>query len=131
VNLLLDTHIILWSASEPERLPEKIAEELEDPVNDLWFSPISVWEVLLLAERGRISVEGEIERSVRDLFRDLPLKEAPLNIEVAIESRNVDIPHQDPVDRFLAATAIIYDLILVTADRGILPTKGLQILDAS
>lgn len=131
MNLLLDTHVILWSASEPERLSAKVAEELENPANDLWYSPISVWEILLLAERGRISVGEGIEGSIRNLLQELPLKEAPLNIEVAIQSRNVDLPHQDPVDRFLAATAIVYELILVTADRRILAAKDLQSLDAS
>ncbi len=131
MNLLLDTHIILWSASSPERLHEKVAIELENPENDLWYSPISVWEILLLAERKRISLGDDIERSIRDLFRTLPLKEAPLNTEVAIQSRIVDLPHQDPADRFLAATAEVYKFVLVTADRRILASRGPQLLDAS
>jgi PIN domain nuclease of toxin-antitoxin system len=131
LNLLLDTHIILWSASEPEKLPLRIAEELERPANALWYSPISVWEILLLAEKGRISIGKDIEKSVRHIFQGLPLKEAPVNIEVAIQSRNVDLPHQDPADRFLVATAMVYDLLLVTADRRIRAAKDLQVLDAS
>ena len=131
MNLLLDTHIILWSASEPDRLPGRVAEELENPANDLWYSPVSVWEILLLAEKGRISVGKGIEESIRRIFQVLPLREAPLNIEVAIQSRNVDLPHQDPADRFLAATAIVYELVLVTADKRILASKDLQLLDAS
>lgn len=131
MNLLLDTHIILWSASEPERLPVKVAEALESPENDLWYSPISVWEILLLAEKGRISLGKGIEASIRDLFQRLPLKEAPLNMEVAFQSRNVDLSHRDPADRFLAATATVYELVLVTADRRILAAKDLQLLDAS
>jgi PIN domain nuclease of toxin-antitoxin system len=56
LRLLLDTHILLWSVAEPERLPLKFAKELESESNELWFSPISVWEMLLLAEKGHISV---------------------------------------------------------------------------
>ena len=128
LNLLLDTHIILWSASEPERLPASIVEELESPVNDLWYSPISVWEILLLAEKGRISVGKDSSNAIRSLFQVLPLKEAPINIEVAIESRNVGFTHQDPADRFLAATAMVFELVLVTADKRILAAKNLQLL---
>jgi len=128
LNLLLDTHIILWSAAQPERLPRRIAEELESPSNDLWFSPISVWEVLLLAEKGRIVIGSDLEKSVRDLFRKLPLREAALNLEVAIRSRHVDLPHQDPADRFLAATAVVYGLTFVTADRRFADVRDFQIL---
>lgn len=130
LNLLLDTHVILWAASEPERLPANIVAELENPGNDLWYSPISVWEILLLAEKGRISVGKDTGKAIRNLFQVLPLKEAPINIEVAIESRNVGLTHQDPADRFLAATAVVFELVLVTADKRILAAKNLQLLAA-
>lgn len=128
LNLLLDTHVILWSASEPERLPTNIVVELENPLNQLWYSPISVWEILLLAENGRISVGKDSQRSIRSLFQELPFKEAPINIEVALASLNVDLAHQDPADRFLAATALVFELVLVTADKRLLAAKDLQLL---
>jgi PIN domain nuclease of toxin-antitoxin system len=128
LNLLLDTHIILWSAAEPERLPRSVSEELENPSNHLWFSPISVWEIHLLAEKGRISIGLNLEKSIRDLFRGLPLKEAVLNQEVAIRSRYVDLPHRDPADRFLAATAFVYGLTFVTADKRFADVKDFQVL---
>ena len=105
LRLLLDTHIILWSAAEPEKLPVNIAEELNSDHNELWFSPISVWEILLLAEKGRISLGADNVKSVRDIFRELPFQEAPINLEVAVQSRFINLPHQDPADRFLAASA--------------------------
>jgi len=54
VNLLLDTHIWLWSHAEPERLTKRVAAALADDSNQLWRSPISIWEFLLLTERGRV-----------------------------------------------------------------------------
>lgn len=128
VKLLLDTHVILWSAAEPERLPREVAKELEDDSNELWFSPISVWESLLLAEKRRVALKGDPEKKIRTIFQNLPLKEAVINKEVAIQSRNVDLPHQDPVDRFLAATAMVYGLTLVTADRRLLDAKTFSVL---
>ena len=130
LRLLLDTHIILWSAAEPEKLSENIINELESDSNELWFSPISVWEILLLAEKDRISLGPDIIKSVREIFRALPFKEAALNHEIAIQSRLVQLPHQDPADRFLAATAVVYDLTLVTADSRLLAVKDLPILSA-
>jgi len=128
LKLLLDTHVILWSAAEPEKLPSKIAEELEKESNELWFSPISVWEILLLAEKGRVVVKADHEKSIRKMFKKLPFREAVINQEVAIQSRKINLSHQDPADRFLAATAIVYDLTLVTADRRLIDAKGFPVL---
>jgi len=105
-----------------------VAQELEDESNEFWFSPISAWEILLLVEKGRLAVEGDPEKAVRGLFQKLPLREAVLNQEVAIQSRSVDLPHQDPVDRFLAATAMVYGLTLVTADSRLLNATEFSVL---
>ena len=128
MKLLLDTHVILWSAAEPEKLPSKIAEELEKELNELWFSPISVWEILLLAEKGRVVIKADHEKSIRKMFNKLPFREAVINQEVAIQSRKINLPHQDTADRFLAATAIVYDLTLVTADRRLIDAKSFSVL---
>lgn len=130
LRLLLDTHIILWSAAEPERLPSNIAVELNSDNNELWFSPISAWEIFLLAEKGRIALGSDSVKSVREIFREVPLKEAPINLEVAVKTRSVNLPHQDPADRFLAATAAVYDLTLVTADARIIDAEAVAVLPA-
>ena len=128
MKLILDTHIILWSAAEPERLPVKIMEALESQSNEIWFSPISIWEILVLAEKGRISLGSNIVKAVREIFSKIPLREATLNQEVTIQSRLVNLPHQDPADRFLAATAVVYDLTLVTADTRIINADAVPVL---
>ncbi len=130
LKLLLDTHIILWSTSEPERLPLGIIDKLEDPDGELWFSPISVWEILLLAEKKRILFQGDRIKAIRNIFQRIPFKEAPVNREVAIQSRLVALPHQDPADRFLAATALVYHLTLVTADKRIIEAEAVPVLSA-
>lgn len=128
MKLILDTHIILWSAAEPQRLSPKITEALENQSNELWFSPVSVWEILVLAEKGRISLGSNVVKTVREIFNKIPLREATLNQEVAIQSRLVNLPHQDPADRFLAATAVVYDLTLVTADTRIINADAVPVL---
>jgi PIN domain nuclease of toxin-antitoxin system len=130
LKLLLDTHIILWSLADPGKLLPDVAEALESDRNELWLSPISVWEILLLAEKGHISLGANIEKSIRDIFRKIPFTEAPLNFEVAIQSRFINLPHQDLADRFLVATAIVYDLTLVTADTRIITAEGLSVMSA-
>jgi len=132
LRLLLDTHIILWSTAEPERLSQKVVDKMADPETELWFSPISVWEILVLAEKGRILLKGDRTKAVRDIFRQAPFKEAPLNREVAIQSRREGLlPHHDPADRFLAATALVYHLTLITADKRIIQAGTVPVLPAT
>lgn len=120
MKLLLDTHIWIWALVEPERLTERVRTALQSPANELWLSPISVWEALILAERGRLTVAGDPRNWVRQMVEAIPRREAPLTHDIAIMSRQLSMANQDPADRFLAATARVLDLTLVTADERML-----------
>ena len=72
MKLLLDTHIWLWGLLEPERLSPSVRAALQSPDNELWLSPISVWEALLLVERGRLSVTVAPADWVRQVVRAIP-----------------------------------------------------------
>ena len=126
MRLLLDTHIWIWSLSEPTRLSKRVAAELEAPGNELWLSPISTWEALLLIERGRLQVTGTPERVVAGMLAAGPFQEASLTHAVVVESRRIRGRHADPADRFLAATARVYDLTLVTGDHRLLSIKEID-----
>jgi PIN domain nuclease of toxin-antitoxin system len=128
VKLLLDTHIWIWSQLEPERLAPRVRGALEDPKAELWLSAISVWELLMLIERGRVAVKGDPETWVQEVLRASPLREAPLTHAIALESQRVTLPHRDPADRFLAATARILDVALVTADAKMLAVRPCKLL---
>ncbi len=128
MKLLLDTHIWLWSLLEPNRLSKKVAQALEDQTNELWLSPFSTWEALILNEKGRIQLRPDPGEWLDQVFKKLPFLEAPFNYQVAIQSRQLDLPHQDPVDRFLGATAVVYHLTLVTADEALSQSKRIPVL---
>ena len=128
MRLLLDTHIWIWSLLDPAKLSRKVRAELESPDNELWLSPISSWELLILIEKGRVAVDKDPVPWVAEVSRAITLREAALTHEVAIESRLSDLPHQDPADRFLAATARVYDLTLVTADERLLDSRRISTL---
>ena len=120
MKLLLDTHIWLWSALEPARLSRRVSRALVDSTNELWLSPMSVWEALVLARKKRVALEPSPGQWVRRALNELPIHEAHLNHEVAIRSETITLGHNDPVDRFIVATALVHDLTLVTADRRLL-----------
>ena len=130
VRLLLDTHIWLWSLQDPDRLSKRVTAALTNQENECWLSPISLWEFLLLVERGRVEVVAPLkpETWIQEAFERAPLKEAALTHEVAVASRRIRVAHEDPADRFIAATAAVYDLTLVTADERLLRGKGYRTL---
>jgi PIN domain nuclease of toxin-antitoxin system len=114
MRLLLDTHIWLWSLAEPKRLSRRVQHELRDTNNELWLSPVSAWEALLLHARGRIRLHGSLRDWVAEATAHF--REAPLTHEIVITAHELPLPQQNPADRFLAATAGVLGLTLVTAD---------------
>ena len=128
MKLLLDTHILLWSLLDPAKLTRQVAIELENPANELWLSPISIWEILILAEKGWVVLNADPIPWVREVLRKIPVKEALLNHEISIQSRILNFSHEDPADRFLAATAVVYDLTLVTADERLIASDQYTVM---
>ena len=128
MRLLLDTHIWIWSLLQPEKLLPRVSRALEDPTNEKWVSPISVWELVILVEKKRVVLKMGVDEWVALSMATAPLKEAPLTTEVALASTNTRLSHRDPADTFLAATANVFDLTLVTSDARMLTAKGISLL---
>ena len=118
MKLLLDTHIWLWSLSDDSRLSRRIQRELRNAANEVWLSPVSTWEALLLNAKGRIHLHGDLEEWLERATAHL--REAPLTHEIVLAAQQLPLPHPDPADRFLAAIAYVLDLTLVTADQRLL-----------
>ena len=117
MNLLLDTHIWIWSKGNPARLSKRVEAELSNPANELWLSSVSVWEALTLMQKGRIRMDNPfawVETAAEQM------REAPLTQEIVRAGMALPLPHADPADRFLAATAKVLKLTLVTADQRLL-----------
>jgi PIN domain nuclease of toxin-antitoxin system len=128
MKLLLDTHIWLWSLAEPQRLSRRVAQELNSRENELWLSPISMWEAFLLFRKKRIQISPDFTTWLANSLNVLPVVEAPLTFEVARVLTSLRVPHDDPADLFLAATAKAFDLTLITADRNLIKTTGISVL---
>jgi PIN domain nuclease of toxin-antitoxin system len=126
LNLLLDTHIWLWSLEDRKRLGKRVLGELENPDNHIWLSPVSTWEVLTLNARGRLRLPEDFAAWVAQATA--PLLEAPLTHEIAVAARRLPWGHKDPADRFLAATAQSLRLTLVTADVALLGLGNISTL---
>ena len=128
MKLLLDTHIWLWSTLEPQRLTRRVEKALADPANELWLSPVSVSELIVLLRKGRLRLPNDVAAWVAKTMQDLELTEAPFTVEVELAISSINFPHGDPADHFLAATAKVFDLTLVTSDERLIATTGIKVL---
>lgn len=98
---------------------------IDETRDDCWLSPISVWELSMLESRGRIRMSKPLRQWVEEAFTQFPVIEAPLNHAVALSSREISLPHPDPADRFLAATSLVYELVLITVDQRLVRSKAI------
>jgi PIN domain nuclease of toxin-antitoxin system len=128
MKLLLDTHIWIWSDVEAHKLSSEVARELASPENERYLSAVSVWEAILLLEKKRTRLNGDFGGWFKKSKLELGLIEVPLNWEIAHEIRYTIIGYRDPGDRFLVATAKVYDFTLVTADERLMEIPGLKVL---
>ena len=118
MNLLLDTHLLLWAAGEPQRLSAKTRTLLLDPGNHLVFSSASLWEV---------NIKNGLERAdfivdPRRLWRMLQLngyRELPVTSEHTVAVNDLPPLHKDRFDRLLVAQARVEGLTLLTADKAV------------
>jgi PIN domain nuclease of toxin-antitoxin system len=82
----------------------------------------------LLAEKGRVLVKGDPQTWVDSALAVAPMQDATINRAVAVRSRSMQLSYEDPADRFLAATAQVYGLTLVTGDKLLIAGKGYRTL---
>jgi PIN domain nuclease of toxin-antitoxin system len=115
VKLLLDTQILLWAASQPERLSAAARKQLDNPRNELLFSAASIWEITIKRSLGRDDFRVE-PRLLRRGLLDNGYTELPITSEHAVSVDSLPALHRDPFDRILLAQALAEGITLLTAD---------------
>ena len=115
MNFLLDTHLILWAATNPHRLSEDARRIVLDSANELFYSAASLWEIAIKRGLGR----SDFQVDPRRLWRMLPLngyRELPITGEHGIAVETLPLLHKDPFDRLLLAQARLEGMVLLTKD---------------
>jgi PIN domain nuclease of toxin-antitoxin system len=115
VKLLLDTHLLLWTAGQPARLPSEARALIETPENELFFSSASLWEVVIKRGLGRDDFKVD-PRLLRRGLLDNGYSELPIGSEHVVAIDNLPAVHKDPFDRILVAQAQVEGITLLTAD---------------
>jgi PIN domain nuclease of toxin-antitoxin system len=119
MNLLLDTHVLLWATLLPARLATTTQQRLTEPTNRLWFSAVSLWEVSIKAGRGRPDFDVDPRRFRRELL-DHGYRELSVDGEHATAVADLPPHHRDPFDRMLVAQARVEGMTLLTVDPEVL-----------
>lgn len=131
MKLLLDTHVWIWSQEQPELLPRRTREAIDDRLNGCAISVISELEMARLTQRKQIELDRGLEEWIDQSIAVLGAHEIEISRSIAIEAYRLPGEfHNDPADRILAATARIYGMTLVSADRRLLRYRHVNSMSA-
>jgi PIN domain nuclease of toxin-antitoxin system len=118
MNLLLDTHTILWALSDVQKLSDKAKSRILSPDNNKFISLASAWEVAIKISLNKLSFEGGVIRFLRQIESD-GFELLPIRAEHITQVEALPFHHRDPFDRLIVATAMAENMAVITADSNI------------
>ena len=116
MNLILDTHVFIWWADEPERLSANALLALEDKNNRLFFSLIGIWEIQIKTQLGKMKLSLPLKDLIDSQEKANGLEILPITREHIFAVDILPFHHKDPFDRLLVAQGIVEKVTIVTAD---------------
>ncbi len=127
MKYLLDTHIVIWLADEEEKLSKEVVDILTNCDNDIYFSPVNLWEMAIKKRQSHQEFQIDIDNLHSLLLRN-DFQELLIKSDHAKQVENLPVYHKDPFDRMLIAQAMCEDMILITQDSKILQYNSVKIL---
>ena len=115
MKFLLDTHLLLWAASDPEQLSLTAKKYIDNVENELFFSPASLWEVAIKNSLGRDDFRVDVRLLRRGLL-DNGFSEMTITSEHTVFITGLPLLHKDPFDRLLIAQSLVEGITFLTAD---------------
>jgi PIN domain nuclease of toxin-antitoxin system len=116
MRILLDTQIFIWWDSEPEKLPAGILQMCEDDANTLVLSVVSVWEIQIKAQLGKLDLDRQLQEIVRDQEGSNRVELLPIEARHVFGLQQLPFLHKDPFDRLLIAQAIAEGVPILSVD---------------
>ena len=129
--ILLDTCAIIWDALDKKQLTENALKRIDraDDFNALIISDISIWEIAMLAKKGRLTIETTVSNFVNLYLQTRNISVIQISPEIAELSVNFgDEINKDPADRIISATSVIKNAQLITADKNLLESEQVDTL---
>ena len=116
MRILLDTHVFLWFISADARLPAAMREGIRDPANEVYLSAVSVWEIIVKHQLGKLPLPAPAETYLPAQRARHRIESLPLDEESVVQLVRLPALHRDPFDRMLLCQAMHHDLVLATED---------------
>ena len=116
LDLLFDTHSFIWWADEPAKLSATALTALEDDNNRLFLSDVSIWEMQIKVQLGKMKLKLPLRDLLESQQRNNEVEILPITTEHILALDNLPFHHKDPYDRLLVAQGIIEDFTIVTVD---------------
>jgi len=116
MKLLLDTHVVLWSATDPDRLTPEARAALEDGTHEALVSIVTAWEIALKQSLGTLDLAKPAEQWLPEVLKRTGYEVAELTLSSALRVRGLAWHHRDPFDRLLIAQALDQGYTLVSRD---------------
>ena len=123
-RILLDTHLLIWTLDEFDRLPAEIRDLIQDPTNEIVFSVVSIWEIAIKARLGRANFAVRPEEIASSAIAT-GFVELALHWQAAAAVADLPMHHRDPFDRAIVAQAMSEPINLYTVDRKLIPYSPL------
>jgi PIN domain nuclease of toxin-antitoxin system len=119
MSFLLDTCTFIWLVTDPTRLSVGAAARIPDRSNQVWLSPVSVWEIIVKRRKRKLKLKGDIRRIVRDQVQKNAIRILPVRLGHVYRNRTLPLIHHDPFDRILICQALAEGLTILTPDHHI------------
>lgn len=129
MNVLLDTHTLLWLVSKPSNVDASALAAIADSNTNVWVTAASAWEIAIKTRLGRLDGEALLSAWV-DIIADMSITELPIESPDAILAARLPWEHQDPFDRVIVAQALRRNLTIATRDTKILEAALTSTLQA-
>jgi PIN domain nuclease of toxin-antitoxin system len=116
LRLLLDTHVLLWFASDPDELRAEAREIIEDGSNDIFVSVVSAWEIAVKQSVGKLALPEPAEAWVPKVLKASGLEVLDVDLRSTLRTRGLPWHHRDPFDRLLVAQSLEHGFTLCSRD---------------
>jgi PIN domain nuclease of toxin-antitoxin system len=116
VRVLLDTHTLIWAKISPVSLSRQVAEIMADPLNEIFVSAATAWEIATKVRLGKLPGADSLERNFLETMEDSGYTLLPIEAESALRAGRLIADHGDPFDRIIAAQALAMDIPVLSTD---------------
>lgn len=128
VRLMLDTHVLLWMLTDPDKLPKLVHDTVSDRRSRLHVSAASAWEIATKQRLGKLPQAEVLVRAYRQHLERLDVASVAITDDDSLLAGSMEWEHRDPFDRMIAAQCMNDSLPLVTADEAFNSLSGVRLM---